>query len=274
MSSEASIYQVDVQDGVAHVLHANAARGNAMGAAFWEQTPAVFEALDADESVRAIVLSGDGKAFSYGLDLMNMGAEMMSLLGGNNLAKQRTRLLAKISEMQASFNAIERCTKPVIAAVHGWCIGGAVEMIAACDVRVCSSDAKFSLREAKLAIVADLGGLQRLPAIIGEGHTRELALTARDIDAQRALRIGLVNDVYADRAATVEAALGMAREMAANPPLVVQGVKRVLNHCRGKSVQEGLDYVATWNAAFLQSADLGEALAAFIEKRPPVFKGE
>jgi enoyl-CoA hydratase len=274
MATESSIYRVEVHDGVAHVVHANGARGNAMGAAFWEQTPEVFETLAADDAVRAIVLSGEGKAFSYGLDLMNMGGEMMSLLGGTNLAKQRTRLLAKIGEMQASFNAIERCAKPVIAAVHGWCIGGAVEMIAACDVRVCSADAKFSLREAKVAIVADLGGLQRLPAIIGEGHTRELAFTARDIDAERALRIGLVNDIHPDREATVEAALAMAREIAANPPLVVQGVKRVMNHCRGKSVQEGLDYVATWNAAFLQSVDLGEALSAFVEKRPPRFKGE
>jgi len=198
----------------------------------------------------------------------------MPLLAGTNLAKERTRLHDLILELQQSFNAIANCRKPVIAAVHGWCIGGGVEMIAACDVRVCSADAKFSLREARIAIVADLGGLQRLPYIVGEGHARELAMTARDIDSARAERIGLVNDVFADREATLAGAMELARMMADNPPIVIQGVKRVMNHCQGKTVAEGLSYVATWNAAFVQSKDLGEAISAFVEKRKPAFKGE
>ena len=147
-------------------------------------------------------------------------------------------------------------------------------MIAACDVRVCSADAKFSLREARIAIVADLGGLQRLPHIIGEGHARELAMTARDIDAKRAERIGLVNDVFDDREATLEGAMHLAKMMADNPPLTVQGVKRVMNYSQGRAVEDGLRYVATWNAAFLQSEDLGEAVSAFMEKRKPVFEGK
>ena len=161
----------------------------------------------------------------------------------------------------------------MIAAVSGWCIGGGLDLIAACDIRLCSKEARFSLREVKVAIVADLGSLQRLPRVIGEGHTRELALTGKDIPAERALRINLVNEVYETPAALLDAARAMAREIADNPPLVVQGIKRVMNYCSDKSVKDGLEYVAVWNSAFLQSHDLGEAMAAFRERRPPRFEG-
>lgn len=146
-------------------------------------------------------------------------------------------------------------------------------LIAACDFRLCSADARFSLREVKVAIVADLGSLQRLPSIIGEGHTRELALTGKDIDASRAERIGLVNEVFETPEALLAAAHETARQIAANPPIVAQGVKRVLEECRDKSVADGLRYVATWNAAFLQSHDLTEAFQSFLERRPPTFQG-
>mgnify|MGYP000007523390 FL=1 len=147
-------------------------------------------------------------------------------------------------------------------------------MIAACDIRIASADAKFSLREAKIAIVADIGSLQRLPAIIGQGHTRELAFTGKDIDAARALQIGLVSDVYETPEALLTAARSLAAEIAANPPLVVQGVKQVMNYCADKSIADGLEYVAVWNSAFMQSLDLIEAITAFRERRKPDFKGQ
>jgi enoyl-CoA hydratase len=169
---------------------------------------------------------------------------------------------------------VQTCRKPVIAAVRGWCIGGGLDLIAACDIRLCSADARFSLREAKMAIVADIGSLQRLPPIIGEGYTRELAYTGKDIDAQRALRIGLVNEVHDSADELLAAARALAGEIAANAPLAVQGSKRVLNETQGKTVEEGLRYVALWNAAYLHTNDLSEAMRAFIEKRPPQFKGK
>ena len=144
-------------------------------------------------------------------------------------------------------------------------------MRGACDVRVCSRDAKFSVREVKVAIVADMGSLQRLPRIIGHGHTRELAFTGRDIDAERALRIGLVNDVYDDEAKLLEAARKLAREIADGPAIVVQGVKQVLAFSEGHSIADGERFVAVWNAAFLASTDLAEAMQAFMERRPPKF---
>jgi enoyl-CoA hydratase len=175
--------------------------------------------------------------------------------------------------MQASVTSVAQCPKPVIAAIHGYCIGGGVDVAAACDIRVASADAVFSVRETKVAIVADLGSLQRLPRIIGKGHLAELAFTGKDITAARAQEIGLVNDVAPDAGAALAAARQLATEIAANSPLAVQGTKAVLTACEDKSVADGLDYVATWNAGFLSSDDLVEAMTAFMEKRPPEFKG-
>ena len=166
-----------------------------------------------------------------------------------------------------------QCPKPVIAAVHGYCIGGGVDLIAACDIRLASADAVLSVREAKVAIVADLGSLQRLPAIIGAGHLAELAFTGKDIDAERAKAIGLVNDVAADAEGVLKAAYGLAQEIAANSPLAVQGTKAVLAANEGRTVAQGLEYVATWNAGMLASDDLTEAMVAFMERRPPKFTG-
>ena len=175
--------------------------------------------------------------------------------------------------MQRSVTSVAACPKPIIAAVHGYCIGGGVDLISACDIRVASTDAVFSVRETRVAIVADLGSLQRLPRIIGKGHVAELALTGKDISAARAKEIGLVNDVLPDADAALAAARELAGEIAANSPLAVQGTKAVLAACEDKSVAEGLDYVATWNAGFLSSDDLVEAMTAFMEKRPPEFRG-
>jgi enoyl-CoA hydratase len=175
--------------------------------------------------------------------------------------------------MQASISSVAECPKPVIAAVHGYCIGGGVDLIAACDIRVASSDAVFSVRETKMAIVADLGSLQRLPAIIGAGHLAELAYTGKDIPVERAKEIGLVNDVFPDAASAVVGAQSLAAEIAANSPLVVQGTKTVLQTRDRRAIADGLDYVAVWNSGFLQSDDLVEAVSAFMEKRPPKFTG-
>ena len=175
--------------------------------------------------------------------------------------------------LQASVTAVAECPKPVIAAIHGYCIGGGVDLAAACDIRLASADAVFSVRETKVAIVADLGSLQRLPRIIGKGHVAELAYTGKDITAARAREIGLVNDVSADADAVLAAARALAAEIAANSPLAVQGTKAVLAACEDRSVADGLDYVATWNAGFLASDDLVEAMTAFMEKRPPTFTG-
>lgn len=243
-----------------------------MPPAFFDECGAAFEELSADDDLRAVVLRAEGKAFSYGLDLpAAFNAFGPELTGGT--ARPRETLRRLIARWQGHITQIERCPVPVIAAVHGRCVGGGLDLITACDIRLASADALISLRETKVAIVADLGSLQRLPLIVGKGLAREMAFTGRDVTADEALRMGLVNAVHDTREALDEAALALADEIAQNAPLTVRGVKHVMSACEDRSVTDGLDYVATWNSAFLASEDLGEAMAAFMEKRPPQYKG-
>ena len=265
---------VDIKDYVAQVTLLGPGKGNAMGPAFWAELPAAFRALDADPEVRAIVLTGSGKNFSYGLDLAAMGDTLGPMMADGALARPRAEFHARLKTMQDSITAVADCRTPVIASVHGWCIGGGVDLISAVDIRYASADAKFSVREVKLAIVADVGSLARLPLILSEGHLRELTLTGKDITAARAEKIGLVNDVYDDADASLAAAHATAADIAANPPLVVQGIKDVLDEQRTAQVSASLRYVAAWNSAFLPSRDLTEGISAMFAKRPPEFTGE
>jgi enoyl-CoA hydratase len=274
--SDTSSYEslrVDRDGHVAEVVLLGPGKGNAMGPAFWREMPLVFTALQNDETVRAILLRGSGAHFSYGLDVMGMTAELGPFVSGENLAGARTALLDLIGRLQMAVNVVAEGRKPVVAAIHGWCLGGGVDLIAACDVRLCSAEAKFGVREVRLAITADIGSLQRLPKIIGDGQTRRLAMTGEDFDAARALRIGLVSDVYETPEQLLAEARRIAKTIAENPPLVVQGIKQVMNYGQDKSVADAMRYVALWNSAFLQSEDFAEAVAAFAERRPPEFKG-
>ena len=266
-------FEVAVADHVAEVTLTGPGKGNTMGPDFWRELPELFAQLDADDAVRAVVVTGSGKHFSYGLDLIGMADELGPVLAEGGKARPRTDFHSTIRRMQAAITAVADCRKPVVAAVSGWCIGGGVDLISAVDIRYASADAKFSVREVRVGMVADVGTLARLPAIIGDGHLRELALTGKDIDAAYAARIGLVNDVFDDQQAVLAAARGTAAEIAANPPLVVQGVKSVLEHTRSAPVEQSLRYVAAWNAAFMPSEDLNEAITALFEKRPPKFTG-
>ncbi|MCZ4077925.1 crotonase/enoyl-CoA hydratase family protein [Rhodococcus sp. H36-A4] len=266
-------FSVEIADHVAVVTLIGPGKGNAMGPDFWNECPLVFAQLDADPDVRAILLVGSGKHFTFGLDLAAMAGEFAPLMADKALAGPRTAFHNTIKRMQLATNAVADCRKPVVAAVHGWCIGGGLDLISAADIRYASSDAKFSVREVRVAIVADMGSLARLPAIIGDGHLRELALTGKDIDAARAEKIGLINDVFEGHDALIAGARATAAEIAANPPLVVQGVKEVLDNSRAADVDAGLRFVAAWNAAFLASNDLTEAITAVFEKRPAEFSG-
>jgi enoyl-CoA hydratase len=256
---------------------------NAMGMDLWRDLPRAMGVLNDDTSVRVVVIAAKGPHFSVGLDLKAMGSVLTGGGGGNgdgagearpaSMAARARAGRVEVKRLQDSITAVAQCPKPVVAAVHGYCIGGGVDLIAACDIRLASADAIFSVREAKVAIVADLGSLQRLPAIISAGHLAELAFTGKDITAERAKEIGLVNDVAADAEGVLKAARALAAEIAANSPIAVQGTKAVLAANEGRTVAEGLDYVATWNSGMLASDDLVEAMTAFMEKRTPKFTG-
>ena len=257
---------------------------NAMGMDLWRDLPRAMEVLTDDDSVRVVVIAAKGPHFSVGLDLKAMGNLLAGSDGGGrgnaggetrpaSMAARARAGRLEVKRLQDSITAVAQCPKPVVAAVHGYCIGGGVDLIAACDIRLASADAIFSVREAKVAIVADLGSLQRLPGIISAGHLAELAFTGKDITAERAKEIGLVNDVAGDAEGVLKAARTLAGEIAANSPIAVQGTKAVLAANEGRTVAEGLDYVATWNSGMLASDDLVEAMTAFMEKRTPKFTG-
>jgi enoyl-CoA hydratase len=248
-------------------------KGNALGPDFWREAPAVFDEIDADAEVRAVVLSGAGGNFTFGLDLIAMTSELRYALGAPAMAAERTRFLDQLTMMQRAIISLMSCRKPVVASISGWCVGAGIDIICAADVRVCSSDAMFSARAVRIGIVEDMGSLQRLPAIIGEGAARELCLTGEDFGAARAAALGLVNHVDDTPEAALVRANLIAQRIAANPPLTVQGVKRVMNERAHAAMRESLHYTALWNAAFMQSRDFAEAMSAFAEKREPRFEG-
>lgn len=266
--------ELEVRDLVAIVSLAGPGRGNSLGPNVWAELKTLFDSLAQRPDVRAIILRGKGEHFSYGLDLQRNAPLFMGLMQGGNLAAQRASLRNLVHTWQDGINAIETCPKPVIAAIDGWCIGGGIDIIAAADWRLCTQQAQFSLREIKIAITADLGALQRLPHIIGQGATRRLAMTGANFNADDAREMKLVDAVYPDAQTLFDAAWQQAIEITKNPPFVVQSVKEVLNRGRDMTLAQGLDYVATWNAAFLESNDLKEAFSAFMERREPQYKGD
>lgn len=266
-------FDVTSADGIAHVVLKGPGKGNALGPDFWSEGPDVFGSLDGDSSVRAIVLSGAGGNFTFGLDLHSMVPALDYALARPAMAAERTRFLDQITRMQHALTSLMHCRKPVIAAVSGWCVGAGIDIICAADVRVCSRDAMFSARAVRIGIVEDMGSLQRLPAIVGEGAARELALTGDDVDAARAAALRLVSRVLDTPELALAEATAIATRIAANPPLAVQGVKHIMNERAYSGVAESLRYTALWNAAFMQSRDFAEAMTAFAEKRPPHFEG-
>lgn len=260
---------LSLENHVAYLRFNRPQRANALNQTAWNELKSVFEALDEDESVRVIVLSGEGKHFCSGIDL----ELLMSVTGlaENCEGRKREQLRKQILALQAPINAIEQCSKPVIAAIQGGCIGAGVDLVAACDLRYCTEDAFFSIREIDMGMVADLGTLQRLPHIIPQGTLREIAFTGRSVFGPEAERVGLVNRVF-DTTDRMRDNVGeVARQIAAKSPLSIRGTKHILNHSRDHSVADGLDYMATWNAAMLLSNDLTEAFQATMQKRAAKF---
>jgi enoyl-CoA hydratase len=260
-----------VEGHVVHIQLNRPQKANALNGTLWQEIRDAFVWADQNPEVRVAMLSGAGKYFSAGIDfelIAEIFAEVQALESG----RKEERLRRIILDLQNAFTALETCRKPVLAAVHGLCIGGGLDLIAACDMRYASQETKFSLKEVDLGIVADVGSLQRLPRLIGGGLVRELAFTGRDVDAAEAQRMGLVNQVFDDPQELLAGVRAIAQTIAAKSPLTVRGIKEVLNYTRDHSIIDGLNYVATWNSAMLLSADSQEAMLAAMQKRTPEFQ--
>ncbi len=241
-----------------------------MNPAFFADLEAAVRELSENDAVRAIVVSAQGPHFSVGLDLKESNLTASS---GSPAAAARGTY-RHVKQLQRAFDALAEAPQPTIAAVHGYCIGGGIDLIASCDMRLAARGSVFSIREARIAIVADLGSLQRLPRIVPRGHLTELALTAEDFDTDRAERIGLINRVLADREETIAEAVAVAERIASNSPLATFGTKEILRGVYDSDLPGQMDRVALWNSAFIRSADLEEAFTAFLQKRAPQFSGE
>lgn len=267
--SDYKAFRIELVGKIAHVQINRPDKVNAMNADFWREIIEIFQWVDDNDAVRVVVLSGAGKHFSSGIDLMllaSVGAQL-----GKDVGRNATALRRKILELQASFNAVDNCRKPVLAAIQGYCIGGAIDLVSACDMRYCTVDAQFSIKEVDMGMAADVGTLQRLPRIIGDGMMRELAYTGSSIDGHEAVRIGLANRAYDNHEALLAGVMEIAEQIAAKSPIAVRGTKEMIRYMRDHRVEDGLEYIATWNAAMLQSEDLRLAMAAHMTKQKPEF---
>jgi enoyl-CoA hydratase/carnithine racemase len=262
---------VSVSGAVARVDLNRPDKGNCLNGVMWRELKIVFEKLDAVPEIRAVVLGGQGKHFCTGIDLeflMSVRTRLNELPTG----RRQEHLRHLIFGLQESVSAIERCRKPVLAAIQGFCLGAGVDIAAACDMRYATPATRFCVKEVDLAIVADLGSLQRLPGIVGQGVARELSFSGRLFKGREALAVGFVNRLHGDAEALSEGVAALAMELAAKSPLTLRGIKETMNFSRDHSVAQGLDYVARHNAAMLLSQDLEEAVSAFLEKRAASFE--
>ena len=270
MNDLTSTFFLVLRDGPVATLSMNRPdKANGMTPDFWTELPRLLGLLDSDPSVRAVLLRGEGKHFTGGMDLAAFAN--IAALFQQEPGRAAYALRAKIMQLQEAFSAIERNRFPVIAAIHGACIGGGIDMISACDMRIATTDATFSIEEINIGMTADVGTLQRLPKIMSPAIAAELAYTGRRFGAQEALGFGLLSRLSESREALVDEAMALARQIASKSPLAIAGIKRNLAYSRDHGVADGLDYMATWNAGMLRPDDLMKAVQASMAKKQALF---
>ena len=262
-------FDVDITGGVAHVRLSRPDELNTMVREFWSELPEIVTGISDAGSARVVVISSTGKHFSAGMDLSVFASG--DLHADAELGRRQARMRSSAKALQWTFTALEKARVPVLAAVQGGCIGGAVDLVTACDLRYASADAYFTVMEINIGMTADVGTLQRLGTVVPEGVARELAFTGRRMSAQRAYEVGLVQQVYPDHEALLAGVLATAREIAGKSPLALWGTKVALNYARDHGVDDALDQIATWQAGMFQEADMVEAMTARTQQRDAVF---
>lgn len=264
-------FTLEIVDKVAELRFNRPEKANALDDTAWRELKQAFEDLDQNPEARVILLTGAGKHWCAGIDL----SLLMSLSQYQDIegeGRKREQLRSFILHLQSCISAIEKCRKPVIAAIQGGCIGGGVDIATACDIRYAATDTYFTVKEVDLGLVADIGTLQRLPKIINSGLAYEMTYTGRKVDGKEAERIGLVARAYVTREEMENEVRTIAHTIARKSPLVIRGTKDVIQYSLEHSTADSLQYMATYNAAFLLSDDLMEAFQATMAKRMPTFK--
>ncbi len=263
-------FKVEINNHIATVSFNRPEKSNSLHAEAWWEMKQVFEDMHDNPEVRVVILAGEGKHFCAGIDL----ATLMNIQQYDSTceARKREKIRKFILDLQSTITAIEKCRKPVLAAIHKACLGGGVDIVTACDMRYCTDDAYFSIKEVDLGLVADIGTLQRLPTILNPGLVAELAYTGRNVKGEEAEKIGLVNRSFETREAMLTYVTKIAASIASKSPVVIRGTKEMLLYKRDHSVDDSLNYMAAWNAGMLLSNDIQEAFAAFMQKRPAKFE--
>ena len=263
--------EVSIENHIAHVKLNRPEALNSMNVDFWKELPVAIREIDASATARVIVLSSTGKHFSAGMDLAVFTTSNSIPMQGDP-SRMAENLRRAVLELQDAFNCLEDVRIPVLAAIHGGCIGGAVDMISACDSRYCTEDSFFTIKETQLGMTADLGTLQRLPHLIPQGLVRELAYTGRNMDAKEAKEAGLVNKVFSTHEEMLASVMDVAKMIAAQSPVAVAGCKEMINYSRDHSVADSLKYMATWQSGMFRPQDMMKCFAAKAQKTAPEFE--
>jgi enoyl-CoA hydratase len=267
-------FDLKLQDDIAHIILNRPEKRNSMCPEFWQELPEIIRDIDQNARARVIVISSTGPHFSSGLDVSSFSNVNQTAEETDKKTRQLqsgTAFYQNVLFMQESFNAIEECRLPVLAAIQGGCIGGGVDLVTACDIRYASADAFLTIFETNIGMTADVGTFPRLVKLIPEGHVREMAYTGRRVTAQEAKTMGLINEVYDDHDQMIKAVLSIAADIASKAPMAVYGCKKMITYARDHSTADGLDYIAIWNASHFKIEEIQEAMIANKEQRPGEF---
>lgn len=265
-------FSLSLEGHIAHLQLNRPDAYNSMDQAFWRDLPAAIRSIDDAAEARVIVISSTGKHFSAGMDLEVFSNPNPVLFQGER-GRQAEGMRRLVQQLQACFNVLEEVRMPVITAIQGGCIGGAVDMVCAADMRYCTADAFFQVKETELGLAADLGTLQRMPRLIAPGLARELAYTARKMPAAEALQSGFVNRVFDDQDTMLAEVMQIAQQIAERSPLAVTGTKQMMNYARDHSVADSLTMMATWQAGMFQPTDMIQTFTAKMGKTTPDYEG-
>ena len=273
MTSNYESFSLEIEDNIANIILSRPEQLNSMSRKFWVELPEILEEVNRNSEIRVLIISSTGKHFCAGMDLsaFDNGVANIPKEKRPDNARIGEALYRSAKELQEYICKLEKIRVPVIAAIHGGCIGGALDLVTACDIRLATDDAFFCIQEINIGMAADVGTLQRLPRIIPDSKMRELAYTGRRMLADEAKESGLVSDIYSSQEEMVNAAKEMANEIAKKSPIAIYGLKALMNYSRDHTISDSLDFNALWSGAMLSQRDMEEAIKAFVEKREATF---